>query len=45
MSSDLKARILSLVAGDLQDIEAELENHLNPHLDLAGGHEPLDGED
>jgi octaprenyl-diphosphate synthase len=35
MSSDLKARILGLVADDLQAIEVELEGHLNPHLDLV----------
>jgi octaprenyl-diphosphate synthase len=33
--NDLKARILGLVADDLADIEAELEQHLNPHLDLV----------
>lgn len=33
--SDLKARILGLVADDLAAIEAELELHLNPHLDLV----------
>jgi octaprenyl-diphosphate synthase len=33
--NDLKARILGLVADDLADIEAELEHHLNPHLDLV----------
>jgi octaprenyl-diphosphate synthase len=33
--TDLKTRILSLVNEDLIDIEAELEHHLNPHLDLV----------
>ena len=33
--SDLKTRILGLVADDLAAIEAELELHLNPHLDLV----------
>ena len=33
--SDLKTRILGLVADDLADIETELEHHLNPHLDLV----------
>jgi len=33
--NDLKTRILSLVKDDLIDIEAELEHHLNPHLDLV----------
>ena len=33
--TDLKTRILSLVNEDLVDIEAELEHHLNPHLDLV----------
>jgi len=35
MTDDLKTRILALVADDLTDIEAELEHHLNPHLDLV----------
>ena len=33
--TDLKTRILGLVNDDLVDIEAELEHHLNPHLDLV----------
>jgi octaprenyl-diphosphate synthase len=33
--TDLKTRILALVADDLTAIEAELEHHLNPHLDLV----------
>jgi octaprenyl-diphosphate synthase len=33
--NDLKTRILGLVNDDLVDIEAELEHHLNPHLDLV----------
>ncbi len=33
--NDLKARILGLVEKDLTAIEAELEHHLNPHLDLV----------
>lgn len=33
--TDLKTRILGLVNEDLVDIEAELEHHLNPHLDLV----------
>jgi len=33
--NDLKTRILGLVNEDLVDIEAELEHHLNPHLDLV----------
>ena len=33
--TDLKTRILSLVRHDLIEIEAELEHHLNPHLDLV----------
>jgi octaprenyl-diphosphate synthase len=33
--TDLKTRILSLVNDDLVDIEAELEHHLNPHLELV----------
>lgn len=33
--TDLKTRILSLVNDDLVAIEAELEHHLNPHLDLV----------
>lgn len=33
--NDLKTRILGLVHDDLVDIEAELEHHLNPHLDLV----------
>lgn len=32
---DLKTRILGLVKDDLIEIEAELEHHLNPHLDLV----------
>lgn len=32
---DLKARILGLVADDLAEIEAELEHHLNPQLELV----------
>ena len=32
---DLKARILGLVADDLAEIEAQLEHHLNPHLELV----------
>ena len=33
--TDLKTRILALVADDLTAIEAELEHHLNPNLDLV----------
>jgi len=33
--TDLKTRILGLVNKDLVDIEAELEHHLNPHLNLV----------
>jgi octaprenyl-diphosphate synthase len=33
--TDLKARILGLVAEDLEAIEGELQAHLNPHLDLV----------
>ena len=33
--SDLKQKILSLVAGDLADIEKALKQNLNPYLDLV----------
>jgi len=33
--TDLKTRILGLVKEELADIEAELVQHLNPHLDLV----------
>ena len=33
--NDLKERILSLVKNDLEDIETELIENLNPNLDLV----------